>query len=39
MNKFRLFKRADDGKEMAAGAAGFKDRPYYFRPCSMAVPW
>lgn len=30
-NKFRLYKRDDAGREMAPSAAGFKDRPYYFR--------
>lgn len=30
-NKFRLFKRGDDGKEMSPSTAGYKDRPYYFR--------
>ena len=30
-NKFRLFKRDDDGREMLPGTAGYKDRPYYFR--------
>ena len=30
-NKFRLFKRADDGREMPPAAAGYKERFYYFR--------
>jgi hypothetical protein len=29
--KFRLYKRADDGREMASTDTGYKDRPYYFR--------
>lgn len=30
-SKFRLFKRGDDGHELASSEPGFKDRPYYFR--------
>ena len=30
-NKFRLFKRGDDAKEMAPDQPGFKERPYYFK--------
>lgn len=30
-NKHRLFKRTDDGREMASTIAGYKERPYYFR--------
>jgi len=29
--KFRLYKRMDDGKEMAPTAAGYKEQSYYFR--------
>jgi integrase len=28
---FRLYKRLDNGREMSAGDAGYRDRPYYFR--------
>lgn len=31
MKTFRLFKRRDDGTEMPATEAGYKERPYYFR--------
>lgn len=30
-NKRRLFKRDDDGREIESSAAGYKERPYYFR--------
>ena len=30
-NKHRLFKRTDDGREMASTTPGYKERPYYFR--------